>query len=104
MHVGVDVCIIPFGSEGSLSQYVAECQRIFDKAGLKYSLHGSGTEVEGEWEEVMNAVQECHKSIHGMGAPRIATTMKVYTRTDKTQSFEEKVQRVQKVLEAQQCE
>lgn len=95
MRVVVDLCVIPLGGEPSLSGYIAECQRILDAAGLKTHLHAYGTNIEGEWDEVMAAVKRCHERIHQMGAPRISTTIKLGTRTDKVQSMEDKVASVQ---------
>ena len=40
------------------------------------------------------SVKKCHKKIHLKGAPRIYTTMKVNTRTDKEQKFSDKVKSV----------
>jgi uncharacterized protein YqgV (UPF0045/DUF77 family) len=39
----------------------------------------------------MTAVKACHEAVHKMGAPRINTTMKIGTRTDRDQSMEERV-------------
>ncbi len=99
MRVVVDLCVIPLGGETSLSGYIAECQRILDAAGLKTHLHAYGTNIEGEWEEVMGAVKRCHERIHQMGAPRISTTIKLGTRTDKVQSMEDKVASVRARLQ-----
>jgi uncharacterized protein (TIGR00106 family) len=95
MKVIVDFCVIPLGVELSLSPYIAECQRILADAGLKHELHAYGTNIEGEWEAVMDAIKRCHYRIHEMGAPRITTTLKLGTRTDRDDTIEEKVRSVQ---------
>jgi uncharacterized protein (TIGR00106 family) len=94
MKVLVDISIVPLGVGLSLSSYVAECERIFRKAGLKTALHAYGTNVEGEWDEVFDAVKKCHETLHAMGAPRISTNLRLGTRTDRTQTMEEKVRSV----------
>ena len=98
MHVVVDLCLIPIGVGVSLSDYIAECQRILEKAGVSFELHAYGTNVEGEWDAVFAAVKECHQKVHAMGAPRIATTLKVGTRTDRAQSMTDKVSSVNEKL------
>lgn len=98
MKVIVDFCVIPLGVELSLSPYIAECQRILKDAGLKHELHAYGTNIEGEWDAVMAAIKRCHNRIHEMGAPRISTTLKLGTRTDRDESIESKVQSVQQQL------
>lgn len=98
MKVLVDLCIVPLGVGVSLSGYIAACQKVLAEAGLKTSLHSYGTNIEGEWDEVFAAVKRCHETVHAMGAPRITTTMKLGTRTDREQSMEEKVKSVKEKL------
>jgi uncharacterized protein (TIGR00106 family) len=94
MNVIMDVCIIPMGVGVSVSEYVVECHQILKKAGVKTQLHAYGTNVEGDWDTVMAAVKACHEKVHGMGAPRITTTIKLGTRVDRTQTMEDKVSSV----------
>mgnify|MGYP000720786368 CR=1 FL=1 len=98
MHVIVDLCVIPLGVGLSLSPYVAACERVLREAGLKTHLHAYGTNIEGEWDAVFAAVRRCHEVLHGMGAPRIATTLRVGTRTDRPQTMEDKVRSVEEKL------
>jgi len=95
MNVIVDLCIVPIGVGVSLSSYVAACEEVLAQAGLKIGLHANGTNIEGEWDAVFAAVRRCHEVVHGMGAPRISTIMKVGTRTDRIQTMEDKVKSVQ---------
>jgi len=100
MKVGVNVCLIPFGTAEAthLSEYIAACHEIFREAGLKTCLHGANTEIEGDWDDVMNALKQCHERIHAMGPPRIHTTVQINTRTDKSESLEDKQKSVEKKL------
>jgi uncharacterized protein (TIGR00106 family) len=98
MKVLVDLCIVPLGVGVSLSPYIAACEKVLTEAGLKTSLHSYGTNIEGEWDDVFAAVKRCHEVVHGMGAPRITTTIKLGTRTDRAQTMEEKVRSVQEKL------
>jgi uncharacterized protein (TIGR00106 family) len=98
MKVLVDLCIVPLGVGISLSPYIAACQKVLTEAGLKISLHSYGTDIEGEWDEVFAAVKRCHEVVHEMGAPRITTTIKLGTRTDREQSMEEKIESVRSKL------
>ena len=95
MHVIADLGLIPLGTGLSLSSYVAACERVLKEAGLPHTLHAYGTNIEGEWEEVMAAVKRCHEVVHSMGAPRISTTLKIGTRTDRAQSMADKIRSVQ---------
>ncbi len=94
MNVIVDIAIIPIGVGLSLSRYVAACEKVFTEAGLKATLHANGTNIEGEWDDVMAALKRCHEVLHAMGAPRVATNMRLGTRTDRTQTMDDKLKAV----------
>ena len=98
MKVIVDFTVVPIGVGVSLSPYVAECQRVLERSGLEYQMHANGTNVEGEWEQVFAAIRECHQALHDMGAPRISTTIKAGTRTDRQETMADKIRSVQERL------
>jgi len=98
MQVIMDLCLVPLGVGVSVSVYVAECHRILQAAGLKSQLHAYGTNIEGDWDAVMAAVKQCHQRVHEMGAPRITTTIKLGTRTDRDQTMADKVRSVTEKL------
>ena len=95
MRVIADLCVVPMGVGVSVSKYVTECERVLREAGLHTRLHAYGTNIEGEWDEVMAAVKRCHEAIHAMGAPRITTSLKLGTRTDREQTMDDKVRSVE---------
>lgn len=98
MKVLVDLCVVPIGVGVSLSSYIAACEKVLKDAGLKIALHSYGTNIEGEWDDVFAAVKRCHEVVHAMGAPRITTTIKAGTRTDRDQTMEDKIRSVQEKL------
>lgn len=98
MKVMIDLCIVPLGVGVSLSPYVAACEKVLTEAGLKTSLHAYGTNIEGDWDAVFAAVKRCHETVHAMGAPRVTTTIKLGTRTDRAQTMEDKVRSVREKL------
>ena len=98
MKVIVDFCLIPIGVGVSLGSYIAACEKILIKAGLKTQLHGNGTNIEGEWDQVVRSIRECHEAIHKMGAPRITSIIRLSTRVDREQTLEDKIRSVQEKL------
>jgi uncharacterized protein (TIGR00106 family) len=98
MKVIADVCIIPMGIGTSVSKEVTACEKVLRESGLKTQLHAYGTNVEGEWEQVFDAVRKCHELLHAMGVPRISTSIKVGSRVDKAQTMEDKVRSVEEKL------
>ncbi len=104
-HVGamgmkaiVDLCVVPLGVGVSVSEYVAACERVLKEAGLTTHLHAYGTNIEGEWDAVFEAIKRCHETVHAMGAPRISTVIKMGTRVDRDQTMDDKVRSVQTKL------
>lgn len=98
MQVIVDLCIVPLGVGVSVSAYIAACQQILEEAGLNIALHAYGTNIEGEYDEVFAAIRRCHERVHEMGAPRITTTIKLGSRTDRRQTMSDKIESVRSKL------
>lgn len=94
MKVIADLCVVPLGVGVSVSEYIAACQTVLEEAGLETRLHAYGTNIEGDWDCVFAAIKRCHEVVHDMGAPRISTTIKLGTRTDRSQSMDDKVESV----------
>jgi len=94
MKVMVDLCVVPIGVGVSVSEYVTACQREIQATGLSHQMHAYGTNIEGDWDDVFAVVKRCHEVVHEMGAPRVTTSMRVGTRTDREQTISDKVQSV----------
>ena len=91
MNITAEICVIPMGVGVSVSRYIAACQPILENAGLNPTAHAYGTNVEGEWDDVFAAFKQCHQAIHDLGAPRVFTTIKLGSRSDRDQSNQDKV-------------
>jgi uncharacterized protein (TIGR00106 family) len=99
MKVTAMVSIIPIGTGLSLSSYVAACERVFCERGVEAELHAHGTNIQGEWDDVVGAIRECIDTVHGMGVARISTWIKLGTRTDRAVSMEKMVESVRKKVQ-----
>ncbi|KAG6026499.1 hypothetical protein E4U35_005078 [Claviceps purpurea] len=94
-----DFCLIPVGTNKvSVADEIAQVQRVLQASGLKYTLHSAGTTVEGSWMDVMAVIGKAHAVVHEGGVVRVQSSMRVGTRTDKAQTAEDKVKRVQDLL------
>ncbi|KAF9227785.1 hypothetical protein BS17DRAFT_694191, partial [Gyrodon lividus] len=99
----LDFCLIPMGTgEPSVAEHIAKCQTILENSGLKFEMHGYGTNLEGPWSEVSKVIHECHAAVHAQGVPRIATDIRIGTRTDRQiapgEGNKGKVRRVYEIL------
>jgi len=99
MKVIIDLTISPFGVGLSVSKYIAACHKIIEDAGLQSNLHAYGTNIEGDWDTVFTVVKRCHETLHEMGVPRITSSIKAGTRTDKDQSMFDKIDSVKNKLD-----
>ncbi|CAI7674076.1 unnamed protein product [Penicillium discolor] len=98
-HCVADFCLVPIGtSSPSVADQVADIQRLVETCGLKYVMHSAGTTLEGSWDRVHQVIGQAHTILHQKGIVRIHTDIRVGTRTDKVQSFEDKVTKVQQIL------
>lgn len=97
-QVIVEVSFVPLGVGVSLSRYVAEALRLIRESGLKHEFHSMGTNIEGEWGEVMALVKRCQDRLFELGAPRVSTSIKVSARVDKAYHMADKVARVEELL------
>ena len=55
----VDFTIYPTDAGESVSAYVAEVFKIIEASGLSYEHHAMGTNIEGDWDEVMTVIKAC---------------------------------------------
>ncbi len=94
MDAMVELTVIPIGVGVSLSKYIAVCEEILNERSINHILHANGTNMVGDFMELMGAVHEIHERLHRLGVPRIATIIKIGTRTDKTQTMEQKIDSV----------
>ena len=89
--------VVPLGAGESLSPYVAECLKIVRKSGLKYEFTALATILEGDYDEVMGVIGQCHKKVRSM-TPRVMTTVRIDDREGATNEIERKVRSVEEKL------
>jgi len=86
----VDFSIAPVGTGESLSAYVAEVFKIIEKSGLPYKHHSMGTNIEGDWDEVMAVIKACRDRMLEQ-ANRISISIKIDDRKGVTDGLALKV-------------
>ncbi|TGZ76505.1 hypothetical protein EX30DRAFT_344858 [Ascodesmis nigricans] len=95
-----DFCLIPMGiGSPSVTPYIAEVQKLLEQCeGITFTMHSFGTTVEGSWDAVTKAIGRAHESMHENGVPRVHSSIRIGTRTDKPQTAQDKVDSVRKYL------
>jgi uncharacterized protein (TIGR00106 family) len=87
MKATAEVQVIPIGVGVSVREQVQRAYAILQEAGLNAQLHANGTNLEGELDDVFAAIRRVHETLHAEGTPRLATFIKIGTRTDKEPSL-----------------
>lgn len=87
MRATAEVQVIPIGSGVSVRKEVRRAHGILEDSGLHVELHANGTNLEGELADILEAIGRVHEALHAEGTSRIATFVKIGTRTDKEPSL-----------------
>lgn len=99
MNTLVAVAIAPFGEGEELSQYVAEVVRVIRGSGLKNRTYSMFTEIEGEWDDVMEVVKEAAFVLAEKGI-RTEVVMKADIRPGYSGMMDSKIERLDRAMEA----
>ncbi len=83
MKAVAEIQVVPIGVGVSVREEVKRAHEVLKQSGLRAELHAYGTNVEGEMGSILQAVEEVHEVLHAEGVQRIATFVKLGTRTDK---------------------
>ena len=97
MKVILDLCVVPLGVGLSVSSYVAACERVIREAGLVSQLHAYGTNIEGEWDEVMAVVTACFERMR-QDCGRISTSVRIDYRAGKGGRLKSKIDSIESKL------
>ena len=78
-----DFTVIPLGVEGGVSEYLAEVHRRLEAQDrVAFEMHGMGTLLDGEAEDIFRLVAEMHAVPFELGLERVYTVLKLDERRD----------------------
>lgn len=97
MNTLVAVAIAPFGVGDELAPEVAEVVRVIRESGLPNKTYSMFTEIEGEWDEVMDVVKRATFALAEAGI-RTEVVMKADIRPGFENMMERKVKVVDELL------
>jgi uncharacterized protein (TIGR00106 family) len=89
--------ITPLGGSDSVSGSVAEAVRLVRASGLPNETNAMFTNVEGEWDEVMDLLKSCVEKV-AETAPRVSVVVKLDYRPGHTNAMQHKVEAVEEHL------
>ncbi len=97
MSVLLQFSMTPLDKGESVSKYVARSIEIIQKSGIPNKMNPMGTVIEGEWDEVMDVVRQCHERM-GEDCVRITTSIKIDYRKGKGGRLSSKIKSVEQKL------
>jgi uncharacterized protein (TIGR00106 family) len=89
--------ITPLGIGESVGEVVAEAVRLVRESGLPNETNAMFTNIEGDWDEVMDVIKACVLMV-GDIAPRVSVVIKVDHRPGISDALHAKVQTVERRL------
>ena len=101
MNIIAEICVIPIGHTTSLRREIAIAHQILKDTGLPIQLHSYGTNIEGDYDTIVEAIKKIHITLHEQGLARLHTSIKIGSRIDKKQSLDGKIQAIQAELKDQ---
>jgi len=99
MNTLIAVAIAPCGTGEELSGEVAEVIRVIRDSGLPNRTNSMFTEIEGEWDEVMEVVKKATFVLAEKGI-RTEVVLKADIRPGFTDMMRTKTEKVERILEA----
>lgn len=84
MKATAELQVIPLGSGVSVRDEVRRVVQLLHERDLILETHASGTNLEGELDEILAAVKLVHETLHEQGSVRLLSYLKLETRRDKT--------------------
>lgn len=92
MRALAEIQVIPIGSGVSVRKEVMRAHELLAASGIAVELHAYGTNVEGELDDILAAIKRVHETLHREGVVRLATAIKLGTRTDHEVSLARKLE------------
>jgi uncharacterized protein (TIGR00106 family) len=86
-----EIQVIPIGAGVSVRKEVQRAHAVLEESGLHVVLHANGSNLEGELGAILEAVRRVHETLHAEGVVRLASSIKIGTRTDKEPSLAAKL-------------
>ena len=83
MKALAEIQVVPIGVGVSVRAEVKRAHQIIRESDLQVQLHAYGTNVEGDLDTILETIKKIHETLHAEGIQRLATTIKLGTRTDK---------------------
>lgn len=83
MKATAELQVVPIGQGVSVRKEITQVVGLLDEYDFIVETHASGTNIEGELEDILAVVEKIHTKLHEQGSIRLVSYLKLETRTDK---------------------
>ncbi|MAT65295.1 MAG: hypothetical protein CMN57_06595 [Gammaproteobacteria bacterium] len=83
MQATAEFQVVPIGAGVSVRPQIMRVMELLQGYDFLIETHASGTNIQGELDAILAAVQEVHAALHAEGTVRLVSYLKLETRTDK---------------------
>jgi uncharacterized protein (TIGR00106 family) len=83
MKATAELQVIPVGEGVSVRQQVVRIVELLQGHDFIVETHASGTNIEGELQDILAVVEQIHETLHREGSVRLLSYLKLETRSDK---------------------
>lgn len=96
----LELTLVPIGTEKtSVSPYVANAHKaIKDMENIEVELNAMGTVMEGNLDDLLEAVRRMQEAVFDNGANRVYSVIKIDDRRDKKSKIQDKIESVKEKL------
>jgi uncharacterized protein (TIGR00106 family) len=84
MQATAELQVVPIGAGVSVRREILRVVEILGGYAFTIETHASGTNIEGDLDDILSAVRNIHVALHAEGTVRLISYLKLETRTDKT--------------------
>jgi uncharacterized protein (TIGR00106 family) len=84
MKATAELQVIPLGQWVSVRKEIRRVVDLLRGHDFLIETHASGTNIEGELDDILAAVKQIHEVLHAEGSVRLVSLLKLETRIDKT--------------------
>ena len=91
--------ISPIGKGESLSPLVAQVFQVIDASGIAHERHAMGTNLEGDWDEVMAVIKACRDKMLE-SSNRVSLSIRIDDRIGTSNGISTKVRSAEDKLQA----
>ena len=101
MIVAFSLAPSTYNADGSVHNAVAAAVKVVRDSGLPHSTSSMFTEIEGEWDEVMDVVKRATEAVSAYGS-RVSLVLKADIRPGYTGELRGKIDRLEKAISEQE--